>query len=693
MVLRMRTSFAYLAVYVAAMVLGRLVVLEPTGLALFWPAAGVAALWLLRSRTPTQLIVDSALLFVVTTLFFALPVGSGVVASVLLGAANLVQAVVVRAVMAWFSGGSILARLHPAVVNSRDLRALVFASTAAALAGAPVGTLASWTDTGDFSWSTPATWVIRNVCGILVPALAVLTVAGARRQRRGRGWREALTAEPRPRAALELFLAVLLTVGAGAVVFGASQQVPIAYLLMGTSAWIGFRFVPAVGAVYSLAFGTIAVVLTVEGIGPFGFVEDLAVRATVVQLFVAMTTLLVLLLAFGVTDRAALAVSLQEAEARATSRADLLDAVTGAMVDGLCVSDSWGHVLLANAAAAELGGADAQGVHVHDATTAQSYWPDGSKVHPEELPHARALRGEVVALADVVQRDRVTGHEKVLAVSAVPLHFGAPTPAESGDDVTQAGPLAVVLMRDVTRERAHKRALEDFAAVVAHDLKGPVLGVSSWAELANDQLAAGTESQIRAAAASVDRIHKAAERMNHLITGLLNYTLAGSAEPRAGRIDLDDLVDSIVRDLERPGAGPVIERMALGDVMADELLTRQLFSNLIANAVKFVTPGERPLIRIESEVRDGVRVVRLSDNGVGIPERDRDRVFDSFFRSSETGEVPGSGLGLAICLRAVERHGGWISAQEGPGGRGTTMVFTLPLVPPAMSHEPDATAT
>jgi signal transduction histidine kinase len=296
-------------------------------------------------------------------------------------------------------------------------------------------------------------------------------------------------------------------------------------------------------------------------------------------------------------------------------------------------------------------------------------------------------------MTDVVRRDPVTGHEKVLAVSAVPLHFGAPTPAESGDDVTESGPLAVVLMRDVTQERAHKRALEDFAAVVAHDLKGPVLGVSSWAELAKEQLAEGTEKQLRAAAASVERIHKAAERMNHLITDLLSYTLAGSATPQVGRIDLDDLVDSIVRDLERPGSGPVVEHTPLGEVMADALLTRQLFSNLIANAAKFVAPGVRPHVTIESEVRGDVRVIRLSDNGVGIPERDRDRVFDSFFRSSENGEFPGSGLGLAICLRAVERHGGWILAQEGPGGRGTTMVFTLPLVAPAPSPGPDPVAT
>jgi signal transduction histidine kinase len=388
-----------------------------------------------------------------------------------------------------------------------------------------------------------------------------------------------------------------------------------------------------------------------------------------------MTAMLVLLLAFGVTDRTVLALKLQEAEARATSRADLLDAVNGAIVDGLCVSDSWGHVLLANAAAGELGGADGHGVHVHDATDAEFYWPDGSQVRPDELPHARALRGEAVPMSEVIRRDPVTGHEKVLAVSAVPLHFGAP----SAGDAAEAGPLAVVLMRDVTQQRAQQRALENFVAVVAHDLKGPLAGVISWAEIAKDQLGAEPAPQVLAAEKSVDRIHATAGRMNHLITDLLDYTVAESAELQVRRIDLDELVDAIARDLERPGEAAVVEHTTLGDVMADALLTRQLFSNLITNALKFVAPGVRPHIFIESTMREDVREIRVSDNGVGIPDRDRARVFDTFYRSSEAGRFPGSGLGLAICLRAVERHGGWIAAQEGPGGRGTTLVFTLPL--------------
>ncbi|MET0997408.1 MAG: ATP-binding protein [Marmoricola sp.] len=694
----MRGSLVCLVAYVAAMVVGRLVVLETTGLALLWPAAGVAALWLLQARTRPQLVRDAALLFGATVLFFAVGVGSGVLVSVLLGIANLVQAAIVRVVFARARGHSLFGYLRPAVSDSRDMRTLVLAAGLAAFAGAPIGALAAAVQAGELAWSVPANWAIRNVCGILVPTLVVLSLAGARTPGRAFSWPRRLAIEPRQHAPLELSLAVLITLGAGAVVTIEPEQVPVAYVLMGSAAWVGFRFVPVVGALYSLVFATIAVLLTFEGLGPFGTIDDLALRAAGVQLFVAMTALLVLLFAFGVTDRAVLASRLREAEARATRRADLLDAVNGALVDGLCVSDSRGHVLLANAAAAELGGADGHGRHVHDGSNAEFYWPDGSPVAPEDFPHARALAGEPVAMTDVVRRNPLTGHEQVLAVSAVPLHFeaGDVTQDVAADDdaaVAASGPLAVVLMRDVTEQRAQHRALESFVGVVAHDLKGPLTSVSSWTEMARDQLAAGTEAQTVAAGRSVERIQATAGRMNHLITDLLDYTVAGSAELHVRTLDLDAFVDSIVRDLELPGGGVVVEHAELGEVVADPVLTRQLFANLIGNAVKFVAPGERPHVLIESVTRGDVREIRLSDNGVGISASDRGRVFDAFFRSGKTGSFPGSGLGLAICLRAVERHGGSITAQEGPGGQGTTMVFTLPLSQPAPVEAPRLSAT
>ncbi len=675
MAVRVRSSMGFLVVYVAAMVLGRVFTLESTALALFWPAAGVAMLWLVCDCVRAQLIFDAVLLFAVTTAFFVIPVGMALSASALLGAANVLQAVVARVVLAKLTGRPATGDLQAVVVDWVDLRNLVFAAVSAALVGAPIGALASWAETGDLSWSTAVDWFLRNACGILVPAAAALAFAGARGRRRGPSWRAWLTAEPRRGAVPELTVVVLLTVCAGAAVVEAPHQISLTYLMMGISAWVGFRFTPVVGGFYTLTFGILAVLLTLRGLGPFGNVEDLALRANAIQLFVAMTTLFVLLLACGASHQAMLTFQLREAEVRATSRADLLDAVNGAIADGLCVSDSWGHVLLANPAAAELGGADEHGAHVHDASNAQWYWPDGTQIPKDELPHARALRGEVVATSDVIRRDPRTGQERALAVSAVPLHFGA----RGSSGVAEAGPLAVVLMRDVTRQRSLERAQENFVAVVAHDLKGPLSGVLSWAELARDQLGSNTVTGIASARVSLERIEGTAARMSMMITDLLHYTVSGSAPLHITTIDLDELVDSVVSDLESPDRAAVVTHASLGAVAADELLTRQLFGNLVANAIKYVAAGVTPRIHIDSRQLNDVLEIRVSDNGIGIPQHDRTRVFDSFYRASANGAIDGSGLGLPICQRAVERHGGWIAAREGPDGTGTTIIFTLPL--------------
>ena len=117
-------------------------------------------------------------------------------------------------------------------------------------------------------------------------------------------------------------------------------------------------------------------------------------------------------------------------------------------------------------------------------------------------------------------------------------------------------------------------------------------------------------------------------------------------------------------------------------VLADPVLVRQLMTNVLGNAVKYVAPGTSPHVQITSRETGGMLEVRVSDNGIGIPADARGRVFDSFFRAAGEGYA-GTGLGLAICARAVERHGGRISVRPGPHGVGTTLIFTLPAGLPA----------
>ena len=680
---RIRLVLACAVGYLAAVVVGRLAVLPDTGLALFWPAAGVAALWMLSGRSAREVTLDGVLLMLTTTAYFAWVLGP--LAGLVLGVANLGQGLVVRLLHARIVRRPFLGDQAPGIGTAWDMLRLAAVSVAAGVVGALPGSLAVEASGGTWTWMVPVTWVVRNACGTFVVAGAVLAVVSARREQRP--GRPRLTSEPRRGAGIELGAVLATTMIAVVLVFSAPAGMPLAFLLIGTSSWVGFRFSPAVGAVHSLVFGFLVVVCTLAGWGPFGAGADVALRALVVQLFVALITALVLMLALGVAEKTALHARLRASEASATARAELLDAVTESITDGICVTDSWGHVVLANSAAAELAGNDGHGNHVHDPDDPGFLRSDGTRVPPQDLPHARALLGERVDAVDVVRVDPVTGVERVLQTTAVPLHHTASPASPDATEGVEAGPLAVVLLHDATRDRAEKRMLENFAGVVAHDLKTPLTGVLSWSEMAREQLEQVEDPvAVGSALGSLDRIHRSAVQMNQLITDLLHYTLAGSAELHVVAISLDDVVDRVAADLHTGrGEVPLIEHGPLGHVLADALLTRQLITNLLGNAVKYVDPGTRPHVTVEAVRRGDQLQVRVTDNGVGIPSSERGRVFDSFFRSSSTtGAYPGTGLGLAICARAVERHGGTISAREGRDGVGTTMTFTLPAAAPAV---------
>jgi signal transduction histidine kinase len=675
---RIYTPLGYLAVYLGAIVLGRLTIVEGSGLALFWPAAGIAALWMLRGTTKPQVVLDATLLFVSTTvLFLLLDVALG--RAVLFGTANLVQGFAVRAVLARLKGRPQTGPVTHTLTTPRGLLRLAVASMAASIFSAPFATAGLWLASGE--WSLVNGWVVRNFCGTFVVAATAMTIMGSLQDRRHRTRRNLLTAEPRRHSILELFLAIALTLTSGLLVFTTPQQLPIAYVMIATSAWIGFRFAPLVGAGYSLTFGTLALLCTLAGSGPFGLVEDPMTRAISAQLFVAVTTMIVLLLAFGVIERVRLTMRLRESEARATSRAELLDAVMNVMTDGLVVLESSGTVMVRNQAADTLAGNPSAPGEAGSPEEHGLFHTDGSVLETDDIPHLRALRGEVVPPEDLLRIDPDTGHQVILSVAAVPLPRSQAT----------GGPLAVLVMHDVTQERAHRRELQAFAGTVAHDLKAPLTGIRSWAELLADQLdVLGVD--VTETRSSLRRIETSAQRMDQLISDLLSYSQAQTATLTPVPLSLTGMVEAVARDLRDVNAGtpPVIEFSALGRVLADRTLVGQLLTNVIGNAVKYVAPGTTPHVIIKSEVVAGMLEIRVADNGIGIPRAERGQIFDSFYRAEGSGSYPGTGLGLAICARAIERHGGRISARAGADGRGTTLVFTLPADLDGQDEDQDA---
>ena len=662
---RVRSTLGYLTAYLATVYLGRLTALEGTGLALFWPAAGVAALWLLRDKTRAQLVADGVLL-VLSTVLLDLSVGLPLTASVLLGMANLVQSLVVRVVVAHVQRAPGGVPVRADLISIRGVVLLLGASVVAAVVGSPIGTTGGWVVSGNWTGESQIAWVIRNTSGIFVIAAAVLTGAATLRSRQEirAGGGSLVTGEPRRHVRAELVALAVVSLVIAAAVHAPGQDLPLTFGVLVCSVWVGFRFTPVVGVAHTALLGSSVLAATMVGWGPMGLVGDLLDRANVMQAYLVITMLLVLLLALGVQERQALIVGARVAEAESSARADLLDAVTTAMTDGLLVVTADGQVTMGNPAAYALAATGSV-----DLTDPQVHGLRGIDRHPlesDELPHVRVLRGETVPPMDLLHRHPRTGKQSILSVTTAAMRHSS-SPAT-----------AVLVIRDVTQERVREREIQAFAGVVAHDLRGPLGALKGTLEGCDEKLDHfdGNVAELRS---NLIQMYGTADRMEHLILDLLSLAQAQSAPLLPEELDLDAVVDQVERELVAASSPrpPTIEHEALGSVVADPLLVRQLLSNLLANAVKYVAPGTHPQVRLESRALGKMVEVRVSDNGIGIPEEVRGRVFESFYRAVG-GEYDGTGLGLAICAQAVERHGGRIEAAAGEHGIGTTISFTLP---------------
>ncbi len=293
------------------------------------------------------------------------------------------------------------------------------------------------------------------------------------------------------------------------------------------------------------------------------------------------------------------------------------------------------------------------------------------------------LAGEdVVAVLEFEVGERTEVAEGLLAVvSMVAPHLGTQVRRRQLSDrvaaVQQELERSNEELRSLNDELRRSNAdLADFAYVASHDLSEPLRVISGHVQL----LARRYQGQLgddadRYIAFAVD----GCSRMQSLIRDLLEYSRVGQSPLHAKDVDTNRVVAEVLVGVSAAVADRVadIEVGDLPPVVGDPGQLRQLFANLVTNAVKFTRPDEQPRVRITGEV-EGPRVrFTVVDHGIGIPERHRERVFRMFQRLHGREEYEGTGIGLAICRRIVDRHGGAIEVEDTPGG-GATFVFTLP---------------
>ncbi len=273
-------------------------------------------------------------------------------------------------------------------------------------------------------------------------------------------------------------------------------------------------------------------------------------------------------------------------------------------------------------------------------------------------------------------------------------------PIRDGDRITGS----VLVTRDLTKQRQAEEArrvaerqireytvqlersnseLERFASVASHDLQEPLRKIQAF----SDRLRQKYEELLPEAGRDyVNRMQEAAKRMQDLINDLLMFSRLTTKEQRFSPVNLQKILTAVLSDLEVriEESEAKIEYAELPLIEADPVHMRQLFQNLISNAIKFRRADVPSVIKITAETvpvegkRGGMLRLTFSDNGIGIEAKYHDRIFGIFERLHSRGKYEGTGVGLAVCRKICDQHGGSIRVESGPEG-GSAFIAELPI--------------
>lgn len=266
-----------------------------------------------------------------------------------------------------------------------------------------------------------------------------------------------------------------------------------------------------------------------------------------------------------------------------------------------------------------------------------------------------------------------------------------------GKDISDIVKAREEINRSNEKLRQSNRELQDFAYVASHDLQEPLRKIRAFGDRLEKKFA---ETLGAEGSDYISRMQNAASRMQTLITDLLTFSRVATKTQPFQTTDINQIARGVVSDLEvriEETKGSVeIEPLPVID--ADPLQMRQLFQNLIGNALKFHRAGEPPRVQVSSNLVDadgnnaqlgavnypGVNAnkkmcrIVVRDNGIGFDEKYLDKIFTVFQRLHGRGSYEGSGIGLSVCRKIVERHGGEITARS-QSDQGSTFLITLPV--------------
>ena len=237
----------------------------------------------------------------------------------------------------------------------------------------------------------------------------------------------------------------------------------------------------------------------------------------------------------------------------------------------------------------------------------------------------------------------------------------------------------VATYHDVTERKRMERQKEEFISIASHELKTPVTSVKAYTQILQDIF---IKAKDKRSAELLDKMNKQVDRLTALITDLLDFTrIQGEKlELRKGNYNINELISEVVEEMQRTTKiHKIITKLDKSIQMwGDRFRTGQVLTNLLSNAIKY-SPQSKKII-VSSKLEKDAVTVCVQDFGIGIKEDHVNKIFNRFFRVSESklNTFPGLGLGLYIAAEIVKTHGGTI-AVESKQGKGSTFCFSLPF--------------
>lgn len=302
---------------------------------------------------------------------------------------------------------------------------------------------------------------------------------------------------------------------------------------------------------------------------------------------------------------------------------------------------------------------------------------DATLLDPDESPLARAIRGEEYDNVIVWVHTR-TGDPQAVSTSA----------RQIDPDGSQGG---VMVARDVTEELRAMRVRDDLVASVSHELRTPMTSVLGYLELAQDAPELSDETTMLLGVAT-----RNAQRLLRLIGDMMaaSSTASGRLSMAFAPCDFAEIVaESVEAHLPLARARGIAVTAKCAEPVSgvgDALRLRQVFDNVISNAIKY--NRENGAIDISADADDSTAWIVVRDTGIGISDEEQSQVFERFFRArpvrTASSGTQGLGLGLGISRDIVRAHGGDITITS-VHGEGTTVLARLPLVPPGSGQSPD----